>query len=80
MMSVKNFVICSQGPTRVVPREGAWEEEVSVATSTLLIIVVLLLLLGAGGWGYSSRRYEGPGLLGVVAIILVVLLLTGRLG
>jgi hypothetical protein len=47
--------------------------------STLLIVVIILLLLGAGGWGYSSRNYRGPGVLGVLALILVILLLTGRL-
>jgi hypothetical protein len=38
--------------------------------STLLIVVVLALLLGGGGYGYS--RYGGPGLGGVVGLVLVV--------
>jgi len=49
--------------------------------STILVIVLLLLLIGAlptwpysSGWGY----YPSSGL-GLVVLILVVLLLTGRL-
>lgn len=47
----------------------------------LVLIVVLLLLLGAvPRWGYSRDWGYGPsGLLGIVLIIVVVLLLTGRL-
>jgi len=49
--------------------------------STILIIVLILLLLGAlptwpysGGWGY----YPSGGL-GLVLLIVVILLLTGRI-
>ncbi len=49
--------------------------------STILVIVLVLLLIGAlptwpysSGWGY----YPSSGL-GLVVLILVVLLLTGRL-
>jgi Protein of unknown function (DUF3309) len=47
----------------------------------LLLIVVLVLLFGSvPRWGYSRDWGYGPsGLLGVVLIIVVVLLLTGRL-
>jgi len=47
------------------------------------IVVVLLLLLVLGGlpnWGYHQMGYGPSGLGGVVLLILVILLLTGRLG
>jgi Protein of unknown function (DUF3309) len=49
--------------------------------STLLIVVLVLLLLGAlPTWGYSSGWGYGPsGIVGVLLIILVIMLLTGRL-
>ena len=49
--------------------------------STILLVILILLLLGAlplwpysGGWGY----YPSGGL-GLLVLILVILLLTGRL-
>jgi low affinity Fe/Cu permease len=49
--------------------------------STVLIIILVLILIGAlpmwpysGGWGYYPS-----GALGVVLLIVIVLLLTGRL-
>jgi hypothetical protein len=49
--------------------------------STILIIILVLLLIGAlptwpysGGWGY----YPSGGV-GLIVLILVILLLTGRL-
>jgi hypothetical protein len=49
--------------------------------STILIIILVLLLIGAlptwpysGGWGY----YPSGGL-GLIVLIVVILLLTGRL-
>ena len=49
--------------------------------STILIIVLVLLLIGAlPSWPYSSGwGYYPSGGLGLVVLILVVLLLTGRL-
>jgi hypothetical protein len=49
--------------------------------STLLIVILVLLLVGAlPTWGYSGNWGYGPsGLVGVVVIILIVMLLTGRL-
>lgn len=49
--------------------------------STILIIVLVLLLIGAlPAWPYSSGwGYYPSGGLGLVVLILVVLLLTGRL-
>jgi hypothetical protein len=52
----------------------------------LILIVVLIALLAGGGYGYRTGGwYVGPpygygfGLVGIVLIVLVVLLLTGRL-
>lgn len=48
---------------------------------TILLIVLILLLIGAiPTWPHSKGWGYGPsGLLGVVVIILLVLVLTGRL-
>jgi membrane protein YdbS with pleckstrin-like domain len=48
---------------------------------TILLIVVLLLVIGAlPSWPYSSGwGYYPSGGLGLVLIVLVVLLLTGRI-
>jgi hypothetical protein len=53
----------------------------SAAMSLLLIIVILLLLFGGGGGYYAHRAYGGPGLggvLGLVLIIIVVIWLLNR--
>lgn len=49
--------------------------------STILLIVLILLLIGAvPAWPYSRGwGYYPSGLLGIVLIVLLVLLLTGRL-
>jgi hypothetical protein len=49
--------------------------------STILVILLVLLLIGAlPTWPYSSGwGYYPSGGLGLVVLILVVLLLTGRL-
>jgi hypothetical protein len=49
--------------------------------STILIIILVLLLIGAlPTWGYSSGwGYYPSGGLGLLLVILVILLLTGRL-
>lgn len=47
-------------------------------TTTLVLILIIVLLLGSGYWGYSSRTYRGPGILGIIVVILLILLLTGR--
>ena len=48
---------------------------------TILIIILILLLVGAlPTWGHSRSWGYGPsGALGVVLVILLVLVLTGRL-
>jgi hypothetical protein len=48
---------------------------------TILLIVLILMLVGAiPTWSHSKSWGYGPsGLLGVVVVILLVLVLTGRL-
>ncbi len=45
----------------------------------LLIIVLVFLFGGLPRWGYHSYGYGPSGLAGVLGLVLVVLLLTGRL-
>jgi hypothetical protein len=49
--------------------------------TTIIIVLLILFLIGAlPTWGHSRNWGYGPsGLLGIVAIILIVLLLMGRL-
>jgi uncharacterized protein DUF3309 len=49
--------------------------------STILLLILILLLIGAlPTWPYSSNwGYYPSGGLGLVLLILVILLLTGRL-
>ena len=49
--------------------------------TTILFIVLIVLLLGAlPAWPYSANwGYYPSGLLGIVLIVVVVMLLTGRL-
>lgn len=48
---------------------------------TILIILLVLLLIGAvPSWPYSKNwGYSPSGLLGVVLLIIIILVLTGRL-
>lgn len=48
---------------------------------TILLIILILILLGAvPSWPYSTNWGYGPsGLVGVLLIVVIVLLLTGRL-
>lgn len=52
-----------------------------MSTRTIIIILVVLLLLGAlPTWAYSAGwGYYPSGGLGLVLLVLLVLLLTGRL-
>ncbi len=52
-----------------------------MSLGTILLIVLILMLVGAfPSWPHSSSWGYGPsGVLGLVVIVLVVLLLTGRL-
>ena len=46
----------------------------------LIILLVLLLLGGLPTWGYSSGWGYGPfGALGVILLVVVILMLTGRI-
>ncbi len=45
----------------------------------ILLIVLLVLALGGGGWGHSRFGYVGWTPAGVIVLILVLLLITGRL-
>jgi hypothetical protein len=45
----------------------------------LLIILILFVVGGLPNFGYHSYGYAPSGLAGVLAIVLLVLLLTGRL-
>ena len=47
--------------------------------SPILIILILLLLFGGGGGYYAYGQTGGLGIGGIILIILVELLLTGRL-
>jgi hypothetical protein len=52
------------------------------AVGVILIIVVLVLLFGGGGGYYAHRSYGMPGLggvLGLIAVVLIVLWLVGGL-
>ena len=44
----------------------------------LLIVLVLLIVGGLPTWGYHSYGYAPSGFGGIILIILVILLLTGR--
>jgi hypothetical protein len=46
----------------------------------LLLIIILLLLLGGGGGYYGYRTYGGPGLGGVLGVVLVALIVVWIFG
>ena len=52
-----------------------------MSVGTILLIVLILILIGAiPAWPYSRGwGYAPSGLLGLVVIIVLILLLTGRL-
>jgi len=45
----------------------------------LLIILLVLLMGGLPTWGYHSYGWGPSGIAGVVLLVVVILLLTGRL-
>jgi Protein of unknown function (DUF3309) len=55
--------------------------EVKLMLTTILVVVLILALVGAlPAWGHSRSWGYGPsGALGLVALILIVLLMTGRI-
>ena len=51
-----------------------------VIMSLLLLIILLVLFFGGlPNWGYHSYGYAPSGLAGVLLIIIIIMLLTGRL-
>jgi hypothetical protein len=56
-------------------------EEYTMSLGTLLLIVLILLLIGVlPTWPHSSKWGYGPsGGLGLVVVVLIILVLTGRL-
>jgi hypothetical protein len=46
---------------------------------SLLIVLVVLLVGGLPNWGYHSFGFAPSGLAGVVLLVVIVMLLTGRL-
>lgn len=52
-----------------------------MSLGTILLIILILVLIGAfPSWPHSRSWGYGPsGVLGVVVLVLIVLLLTGRL-
>ncbi len=45
----------------------------------LLIVLVLFLVGGLPNWGYHKLGFAPSGIAGVVLLVVVVMLLTGRL-
>lgn len=45
----------------------------------LLVVILVLVFGGLPHWGYHSHGYGPSGVLGIVGVVLVVMLLTGRL-
>jgi hypothetical protein len=45
----------------------------------LLIVLIALLFGGLPNWGYHSYGYAPSGIVGVLVIVALVLLFTGRL-
>jgi hypothetical protein len=45
----------------------------------LLVLVILLVVGGLPNWGYHQYGYGPSGIGGVILIVLLILLLTGRL-
>ena len=52
-----------------------------MSLTTILVIILILILIGAlPRWPHSTEWGYGPaGLIGVIVIVLLILLLTGRL-
>lgn len=46
---------------------------------TILLLILLVVALAGGGWGHSRYGYVGWSPAGILIIILLVMLLTGRL-
>jgi hypothetical protein len=68
-------------PATGVPFNGFRKEERKNIMGTILFIILILLLIGAlPTWGYSKSWGIYPsGGIGLVLLILIILLLTGRI-
>lgn len=53
-----------------------------MAISTILLVILMLMFLGAlPAWPHSRNwGYRPGGVLGILLVVLIVLLMTGRLG
>jgi hypothetical protein len=69
------------GVELIAPRQGVQAKGEPDMLGTIVLVILILMLLGAlPTWRYSSRWGYGPsGGLGLVLLILVVLLATGRM-
>ena len=45
----------------------------------VLVVLLLLVIAGLPNWGHHSRGYGPSGIGGVVLLVLLILLLTGRI-
>lgn len=46
---------------------------------TIILLILLVAALAGGGWGHSRYGYAGWSPAGILILILLVMLLTGRL-
>jgi hypothetical protein len=53
----------------------------AMSTSTIILIVLVLLVIGAiPAWPYSTGwGYYPSGILGIVLLVVIIMLLTGRM-
>jgi hypothetical protein len=92
MFQVASFMdgVVLQPAPIVIPRPAAHAAESpphafplfrEETTMTLLLIIVLVIvLLGGGGGYYGYRTWGGPGLGGVLGLVLVILLILYLMG
>lgn len=71
----------AQWKARVGGMMRAFNQQEDAMLSTILLIVLILILIGAlPTWGHSrSWGYAPSGITGLLVIVLIVLLLTGRI-
>jgi hypothetical protein len=82
LQSFTNSPDCHSGnETHIVPAKKDVHRESFMSISTILLILLVLLLVGAlPAWPYSTGwGYYPSGGLGLVLIVLLVLVVTGRL-
>lgn len=60
---------------------SAETKELFVSLGTILLIILILVLIGAfPSWPHSRSWGYGPsGILGIIVLVVIVLLLTGRM-